>query len=169
MKNHKKILAKELTDNTFKMIGSDWMLVTAGNKERSNTMTAAWGGLGFLWNRNVAFVYIRPNRYTFKFTEENERMSLTFFDDKFRDTLKYCGTKSGRDVDKIKECNLTLKFTDNRTPYFEEARVIIEGKKIYVDDIDPKNMLDKELKTLYPESQFHRVYTIEIENIWIKK
>ena len=83
------------------------MLVTAGNAEKFNMMTASWGGLGFLWNRPVAFVFIRPQRYTFDFVERNEGFTLSFFGEEYRKVLQLCGTKSGREIDKVAETKLT--------------------------------------------------------------
>ena len=65
MSDFKKITAEELTANPFKLIGKDWMLITAGDKEKFNTMTASWGGVGIMWGKPVATAYIRPQRYTF--------------------------------------------------------------------------------------------------------
>lgn len=91
----KKIKPEELTDNPIKLIGKDWMLVTAGTPGEFNTMTASWGGVGFLWNKPVAFVFVRHERYTFAFTEREEVMTLSFFDEKYRKALSLLGTKSG--------------------------------------------------------------------------
>ena len=80
-----KALAKE---DVFKLIDNDWMLVTAGTEDHFNTMTASWGGIGILWNRPVAFLFIRPERYTHEFLEVNERLSLSFFTEKYRKALR---------------------------------------------------------------------------------
>lgn len=68
----KSIAIKDLSENFFEVIGKEWMLVTAGSKEHFNTMTASWGGIGWLWNKPVVFVFIRSERYTYEFMEENE-------------------------------------------------------------------------------------------------
>ena len=96
----KEVKPSDLTDNLIRLIASDWMLVTAGNRNKFNTMTANWGGMGYLWNKNVVFVFVRPERYTYEFMESHEGFTLTFFDDRYRDALNLCGTKSGRDCDK---------------------------------------------------------------------
>ena len=103
-------LAKE---DAFKLIGGDWMLVCAGKKGRFNMMTASWGGIGWLWNRPVAFVFIRPERYTHEFVEAEERLSLSFFTEAWRDALKFCGSKSGRDF--------VPGFTHHKTHIFPEG------------------------------------------------
>ena len=72
----KPIAVNQLSDNFFETISKEWMLVTAGNKDAFNTMTANWGGIGFLWNKPVVYVFIRPERYTFDFMEENVAQRL---------------------------------------------------------------------------------------------
>ena len=71
-------LAKE---DIISIIGKEWMLITAGDIQHFNTMTASWGGVGFLWGKPVAFVFIRPERYTHDFVEQYDRLTLTFFDE----------------------------------------------------------------------------------------
>ena len=95
------ISPKELDQNIFKLISDDWMLITSGNKEKANTMTASFGGFGVLFFKNVATIYVRPERYTYQFLEENNTFSLTFFNESFREKLKFCGSNSGKDIDKI--------------------------------------------------------------------
>lgn len=70
----KSIAIKDLSENFFEVIGKEWMLVTAGSKEHFNTMTASWGGIGWLWNKPVVFVFIRSERYTY-----GERIFHPFF------------------------------------------------------------------------------------------
>ena len=65
----KQIKPEELTRNPFQMIGKDWLLITTKKGDKVNTMTASWGGIGWLWNKPVAFVFIRPERFTHGFIE----------------------------------------------------------------------------------------------------
>ena len=74
----KKLEVKDLKENFFEAIGKEWMLVTAGTKEKFNTMTASWGGIGWLWNKPVAFVFIRPEPVYIRVCRE-ERLPDTFF------------------------------------------------------------------------------------------
>ena len=151
--------------NVFKLINKQWMLVTAGNKERFNTMTASWGGMGVLWERPVAFVFIRPQRYTFEFTEKESVMTLSFFDEKFRGALNICGSKSGRDTDKIKECGLTPVEMPSGSMAFGEARVILECRKLYTDRLNPDGFVDAGIcPKMYPGGDFHQMYVVEIES-----
>ncbi len=163
----KTIAPSELNENIFKLIGSDWMLVTSGNMEKYNTMTASWGGVGVLWNKNVCNVYIRPSRYTYEFIENSGRLTLSFFGEDYRDALKFCGSHSGRDCDKAKECNLTpIKVSDSIA--FSEAKLIIKCKVLYKQDMTEANFIDKALLSNYKDGDFHRIYTCEIEEILVK-
>jgi hypothetical protein len=115
----KETKPESLTDNPFKLIGSDWMLITAGTPEAFNTMTASWGGLGILWERKVATCYIRPTRYTYEFAERAQYFTLSFFSEKHRKALTYCGTHSGRNSDKVNEAGLT-PVKEGGFVYFED-------------------------------------------------
>jgi flavin reductase (DIM6/NTAB) family NADH-FMN oxidoreductase RutF len=148
-------------DNVFKLIGKDWMLITAGIRESFNTMTASWGGMGVLWDKKVCFAFVRPTRYTFEFLEKSGFYTFSFLEEQYRDILMYCGTKSGRDVNKVIETNLTPIF-GNGTVFFAEARLVIECRKIYVQDITPGNFLDQTMNEYYPKKDYHRIYVGEI-------
>ncbi len=157
-----------LTDNPFKLIGADWMLVTAGTSETFNTMTASWGGMGILWERKVAFCFIRPTRYTYEFIEKYHGFTLSFFDERYRKALSFCGSHSGRDTDKIRETGLTTVTADDFV-YFDEARIVLACKKLYYQDISPQSFLDKKIEALYPLKDYHRIYVGEIMKCYMKK
>ena len=165
----KEITPYELQGNAFQMIDRDWMLVTASDGDKFNTMTASWGGMGILWNKPVAFVFIRPRRYTFEFTEKNDRMTLTFFGGEKREALNICGTKSGRDCDKIKEAGLVPVEIGDGLYTFEGATVALVCRKIYTDMIKAENMMDPAIMKCYKNNDFHKVYVCEIEKAYIKE
>ena len=133
-------LAKE---DIISIIGKEWMLITAGDIQHFNTMTASWGGVGFLWGKPVAFVFIRPERYTHDFVEQNDRLTLTFFDEVDKDILNFCGTKSGRDYDKVKETGLRPVATPGGNVSFDQARLTIEGRKLYKTRLTADGFIDK--------------------------
>ena len=89
---------REVKENLVKLIADDWALVSAGDKDKWNTMTISWGGVGELWGKDVVFAFIRPQRYTKEFMDKSDYFTVSFFEDKFKDALKICGTKSGRDT-----------------------------------------------------------------------
>lgn len=164
-----KINQDKIEDNPFKLIGKDWMLITAGKKDDFNTMTASWGGFGFLWQKPVCTIYIRPQRFTYNFVEKYDCFTLSFFEEKYRESLKICGSKSGRDTDKVKEAALTPLITENGNVCFSEARLVVECRKIYHQDIDPRFFLDDSIKSNYPGKDYHRMYIGEVINTIIKE
>ena len=154
---------QDIKDNVFKLIGDDWMLITAGPPENYNTMTGGWGGFGVIWGKNVCWCFIRPHRHTYEFMERSENFTLSFFDENYRPALELCGTKSGRDTDKAAEAGITpIAGTVNGTTAFAEARLIIQCKKIYSHDFDPGRFLDPSIDQCYPESDYHRAYIGEV-------
>ena len=120
MMNYREINPIDLKESTFRLIGHDGMLVTAAHNSRVNTMTASWGGFGVLFNKNVAYIFVRPQRFTKEFVDGSDRFSLTFFDKSFKKELSYLGTASGKDEDKINKAGLTTLYLVE-TPYFEEV------------------------------------------------
>lgn len=169
MQNFKEILPKDLQGNAFKLIGKDWMLVTSESDGIINTMTASWGGMGVMWAKNVAFIVLRPQRYTKELVDSSGKFSITFFNEEFRKTLNYLGTVSGRDENKIGNSKLSLDF-DAGIPYFKEAKLAIFCKNLYAQKYTQESFIDKKLVDLwYPKSDFHTMYIAEIEKILIKE
>lgn len=165
-----KIDPKAMPQNVFSLIGDQWMLVTAGTEGALNTMTASWGGLGVLWGKNVATCYIRPQRYTREFVEREAYFTLSFFGEEWRKALGLCGAKSGRDVDKVKECGFTPAAAACGAPYFEEAELVLVCKKLYCQDMDEGCFLDPAIvEKHYPGKDFHRMYVGEITEVLIKQ
>ena len=151
----------EITGNVFDRIGKEWMLITAGKPEKYNTMTASWGGLGVLWNSPVSMIFVRPSRYTYEFIEREREYTLSFFGPEEKRALQICGSKSGRDIDKVKETGLTPLF-DQPAPYFEQARLVLVCRKLYTHDLDPAAFLDPAMMGSYKNGDYHRMYVGEI-------
>lgn len=154
----------EIEDNVFRMIGRDWMLITAGHMGDFNTMTASWGGLGCIWNVNTAAALVRPSRYTYEFMEREKYFSLSFLDNGYRRALQICGSTSGRDTDKVSAAGLTPLF-DTPAPYFQQARLVLVCRKMYTSDISPDRFLDPTLQTHYKDGDYHRLYLGEIVKV----
>lgn len=168
MAQFKEINPTDISENAFELIGRDWMLVTSGDSTRLNTMTASWGGVGILWNKNVAFTFIRPQRYTLEFIDQNEYYTLSFLEDGNRDTLMFCGRNSGRDVDKIKERELIPVFDEN-APYFEQAKLVLVCRKLYKQAMIPDSFVDTALiEKNYPDNDFHYTFVGEIVKVLVK-
>ena len=161
----KQIEINEFSENPFKLIGSDWMLITAKKGDKTNMMTASWGGVGILWNKPVATIYVRPQRYTKEFIDNEEYFSLCVLTEEYRQILNYCGTKSGRDEDKIAETKLTIDESE-KAPIFKESRLVLICKKLYAQDLTEQSFIDKSLvEKNYKAKDFHTMYIAEIEKI----
>ncbi|MDF1545512.1 MAG: flavin reductase [bacterium] len=159
-----KIDPTEIKDNLFKLIAKDWGLITAGNIDSFNTMTVSWGTFGELWNRKVCFAFVRPTRYTYEFTEQADLFTLSFFEESERAALKICGTKSGRDSDKVAEAGLIPVASEHGSVYFDQARLVLECRKIYLEDLKPTQFLDQSIDKEYPLKDYHRMYIGQILN-----
>ncbi|WP_310603277.1 flavin reductase family protein [Anaerosporobacter sp.] len=169
MSDFKVIKASEIDENVIKLIGKDWMLVTAKKDSKVNTMTASWGGLGFMWGKDVAFTVIRPQRFTKEFIDGSTHFSLSFYDESYRDKLAYLGKVSGRDEDKISTSGLTVA-EELDTPYFEEAKLVLICKKLFVTPFEENSFLDSSLvDKWYPNKDFHDLYISEIEKVLIRE
>lgn len=164
----KEISPSQLSNNPIDLISKDWALITAGNTDKFNTLTASWGGVGFIWNKPVTFTFIRPQRYTFEFMENSEYFTMSFFDESYRDALKFFGTKSGRDYDKPKETGLTPVFNES-APYYGEAKLVIICKKLYSQFLNEESVCDTAIMSNYAAKDFHKMYISEIVKILVKE
>jgi flavin reductase (DIM6/NTAB) family NADH-FMN oxidoreductase RutF len=166
---------RELAENPFGMIAEGWMLVTAGEPGSWNTMTASWGGLGHLWNKDVVFVFVRPTRHTFGFMEKSEGFTLSYFGPEHRRALEICGSISGRDRDKAQAAGISPRTFlppggqagggPGRVA-FEEARLVLSCRKIHAQDLDPSCFIDPSIAANYKARDWHRVYIGAVEAAW---
>lgn len=165
MQNFKEIKTENLKGNPFQLIGKDWMLVTAGNSDKVNTMTASWGGLGVMFGKDVAFIVIRPQRYTREFIDHEDTFSLSFLDKSYRKELNYLGSVSGRDENKIEKSGLTVEFL-NDTPYFNESTNVLICKKLLRQPFDSNSLLIEGMnQTFFPNKDYHILYIAEITKV----
>ena len=152
-----------LNMNPFTKIGKEWALISAGDKNKCNTMTVSWGGVGVLWGKNVVYIFIRDSRYTKEFIDNGEFFSMSFFDEKYRDALSYCGKESGRNVDdKFKGAGLTPAFRHN-IPYPDEANLVLLCRKMAAVPITEDSFIDPQIMpTWYSDHNMHVIYVGEI-------
>ena len=163
----KKTDIRTVRESAVKLIAEDWALVTAGNQSAFNTMTVSWGGLGELWGKDTAFIFIRPQRFTFGFLQENDRFTLSFFGGSQRKALALCGSKSGRDTDKVAESGLTPVF-DGDVTYFAEAALVLKCHKMAQYDLTPDGFLDSTIAENYDGTNYHRMFAAEIEEVLVQ-
>ena len=165
----KEVDIKSLNFNPFTKIGSEWMLITAGDQSGYNTMTASWGGLGVLWGKNVATCYIRPQRYTKEFVDTRDTFTLSFYPAEKKDALSYLGKVSGRDEDKVKKVGFTPAFT-NGNAYFEEAELVLVCRKMSRTPLRPEQFLDETVDgRWYPNKDYHEMYIAEVIDVLVKE
>ncbi|MBR4455722.1 MAG: flavin reductase [Solobacterium sp.] len=148
----------------FKLFDQNWGLLAAGTADRHNAMTISWGGLGTLWNKPVATVYVKPCRHTFAFLNENEYFTISFFDDRYRSALGIMGSLSGRDTDKDLAAGLTPKDLGKAITY-EEANLTLLCRKLYWQDLSTDNMPEDVIKACYSKDRAHRMFIGEVTEI----
>lgn len=163
----KNIDYKNFNQNSFELIGNEWMLITAKNKQNGkvNAMTASWGGLGFMWGNPVAFVVIRPQRYTIDFVNSSNEFSLCFFDEKYKKTLSYFGTVSGRDEDKISNSGLTVA-DNSEIPYFNESKIVLLCSNLFKQKFEENCFVDSQIiEKWYQNKDYHYLYIASVNQI----
>jgi flavin reductase (DIM6/NTAB) family NADH-FMN oxidoreductase RutF len=143
-----------------------WMLLTAGDKKSFNTMTISWGAIGEIWSKPVAIIVVRPSRHTYKFIEQSNEFTLCALPAKYKKQMTLLGSKSGREIDKVKASGLNpIPSQVVKTPSFDEAELIIECRKLYFDDIVPAHFLHPDLESNYGGKDYHRLYVGEIVHV----
>ena len=154
----------EFTADVFKIFDQDWALVTAGTEGDYNTMTVSWGGLGTLWGRPAATVYVKKNRYTHEFLEKNDWFTVSFFPPECRQALAYLGSHSGRDEDKVAAAGLAPVYLDGAVT-FRQARVTLLCRKMYAHDFDVSAVPADVAQDYYRTDPPHTIYVGEVMNI----
>ena len=165
---------KDFGENLFKMFDDSWCLIASYDEKHEglpyNAMTASWGGMGVLWNKNVFFCFVRPQRYTKEFIDKSEYISLSFFDEDKKKALTYCGRNSGRDGDKLSEAGLNVTVSDKGIVEFEDAKITVIGKKLFAAEMKEADFIDKSLiDKNYPNKDYHTVYVCEIEELKVSE
>ena len=167
---------KDTDEGPFQFGGDNWTLITAAKAPevgdtslKVNTMTASWGGITYIWEKRCAVIYVRESRYTREFLDEAGRFSLCFFDHaKFRGAMKYLGSVSGRNEDKIAGARLTVAY-DSGIPYFNEAKDVLLCRTLYRQDFKPECFTDRKIREeFYEKGDEHTMYIAEIKKVMIR-
>jgi len=152
----------------FHLWNQRWFLLAAGEHPAGvsggfNVMTVSWGGLGVMWGKPFALVVVRPGRHTRGFMDKSAAFTLSVLPESLRRILNFCGSRSGRDEDKVKATGLTpMASRLVPAPSFEEAELVLECRKSYFNDLDPAHFLDPSIEQHYPAKDYHRVYFGEV-------
>lgn len=168
MQGYRNISPDKIPGNIIKLLSDSWSLITAGKENACNMMTASWGGLGYLYDKPVAFCFISPSRYTYQLMEKEDTYTISFYTETHREALRYCGTHSGKETDKVQATGLTPMQTPAGNPAFSEAWMIIECKKLAAQQLTPEALADPGLKQEWEGKPMHKIYIGEIMNVWVK-
>lgn len=164
----KEIACTDWNENVFEKIGKDWMLISAEHEGKVNAMTASWGGMGVLWNKQVVFIFVRPQRFTNTLLAQSDHFAISFYEEAQRSMLSYMGKASGRDEDKIS--HERLHIIADHAPYFAEAKEVMICRKLFAQELDPESILDAQIDLRnYPDKDYHILYVGEIEKVLIKQ
>ncbi len=165
-----KITVNNENLNPFEKIGKEWFLLTAGDENNYNTMTASWGTMGVMWHKNIFMAVVRPSRFTYSLMEDNDTFSVSMFGKDFRDVLSFCGSYSGKEGDKnekVKEMGLSMEMFDD-TPAFAEAEIVLVCRKLYVQPMDKAFYLDEKLFETNGTQPLHTAFWGEIISAYKK-
>ncbi|NDV79904.1 DUF4468 domain-containing protein [Dysgonomonas sp. 511] len=163
----KQIAPDKIPGNYIKLL-SDWTLITSGTTDQTNTMTASWGGLGTFWEKPVAFCFLNPTRYSVQTMDMGEYYTISFYTETYKEALKYSGSVSGRNTDKIKGSGLTPVKLPSGATAFSEAWMILECKKLVAQPLSPGAIADKAAGANWSKDGYHKMYIGEILNVWVK-
>ncbi len=148
--------------NPFSLIGQQWGAVTVEHEGKINSMTVSWGGVGVLWNKNVATIYLRDSRYTKELLDQSKKFSITFFDESYKRALKYLGAVSGRNEDKLAGARLNIN-RDLNVPFIDEGNFVLICRKLSSTPILPEHFADKKIADdFYKDGDYHTMYIGEI-------
>lgn len=164
-------MEKELTEIEIKDFSEShfdlWkkgLLLVAEAEGSTNAMTIGWGGVGVMWGKPVTYVVVRPERFTHGLMEGSERYSICALDDEYKSALSICGTKSGRDMDKLAACGLTVEKSAN-APFVSEANLVISCKKLASVPFSPEQLSEEVGHWYGAHGGYHTMYIGEIEKV----
>ncbi len=151
----------EFKTSIFDQFDKKWALLTAGDKEKFNTMTISWGGLGTLWGKAVATVYVRESRYTHEFMDMEDYFTVSFYPEEYKKVLSVLGAKSGREIDKMRDSGLTPKLLDSCIT-FNEAEYTLVCKKLFKQKLSVDNIPEDIAKQYYEKDAAHDMFIGEV-------
>ncbi len=152
---------KDMTINPFTKFDQEWALVSAGSKEKFNSMTISWGSMGTIWFKPVVTIYIRPDRYTYEFLKENNTFTVSFYGQEHRKALQIMGSISGKDTDKVTLSGLTPKFLESGVTY-KEAKETLVCRKIYMQQMDMNSFPQEAFQYYEPGAEAHYMIIGEV-------
>ena len=121
-------MIEDTVAQAFRSLGHEGALLTVGDETKFNTMTIGWGALGFIWERNIVTVLVRPTRYTHEFIEKFGNFTVSFYRSEHHKALSIMGSRSGRDTDKVALAGLNPAFIDGVVTFREACLTVVARK-----------------------------------------
>ena len=155
---------KDYKKNVFTEINDTWGIIVAGDKNTGiNGMTVSWGGLGILWNKPVAYIFVRHSRYTHEFLDDSKSISISFLSDEYKKAKGVFGSLSGRNINKFENTGLTPEYdSSTNTYYIKEADTAFLLKVIYQTEIKEDGIPNTVMDRFYPTKDMHTMYVCEV-------
>jgi flavin reductase (DIM6/NTAB) family NADH-FMN oxidoreductase RutF len=145
-------------------------LLTVKHESDLNTMVIGWGQFGTIWAKPMCMVMVRQTRHTFSIIEKAKDFTVSFAENGQKDVLSVCGSKSGRDIDKFKECGITPEYTESaESPVIKEFDIHLTCRKVYRQNMNLDDLEKVLSEKFYPKHNFHTMYYGEITGCYINK
>jgi flavin reductase (DIM6/NTAB) family NADH-FMN oxidoreductase RutF len=157
----KNVQEQEVAQRNIKRIQEGAFLVVQA-QDRKNVMTIGWAMFGYIWRKSTMMVAVRNSRFTYGIIEEADSFTVSVPTKSMQKEINFCGSKSGKDFDKFKECHFgTIKAKKVSSPILEIPGYHYQCRILYKTPMDPK-FLAKDLELLYPAKDYHTLYFGEI-------
>ena len=159
---------EDIENGAYSFVGQK-IIITCKNGDKVNAVSAKWGGVGYVWDKRVTVIFVRPNRYTRECLNNSGEYSISFINQEtYRGALKYLGMVSGRDEDKIAGSRLTVNY-DEGIPFIDEAGEVITCRVIYSQPFDASCFVDKSIiEEIYKDGNYHIMYMGEVKKILLR-
>jgi len=162
MKNVNYLSVAEEVIKQIKSQGA-FLVAKSKNDKKINVMTIGWAAIGYMWRKPIMTVMVRKSRFTHCIIEKASSFTVSIPGDDSGEALNFCGTKSGRDVDKFKECKLSVVPAQKvDTPIINLSGFHYECKIVYKSETNPDFLCKEYREDLYADNDYHTFYFGEI-------
>lgn len=159
-------LDKYMVETYKSMRETGLLLGSIGSNGRPNAMTIGWGLIGIIWNKPIFLVAVRISRYTHKLLEESGVFTVNVPREDMNQICEFCGTVSGRDVDKFEKAGLRWRMGSLvKAPIIEGCPIAYECKVIYKNSVSLQDLSKSIVESIYPRRDWHTLYYGEILKI----
>jgi len=146
------------------------LLVSQAKRGKPNAMTIGWGSVGVIWGKPIFVVLVRPSRYTYGCIENVPEFTVNVPTPDMKEVTKFCGSRSGRDLDKFAKLGLTaLPSAKVEPPLIGECAIHYECRVVHRNDVLPDELARQIITGCYAQGDFHRVYFGEILRVCVDR